>query len=328
MVHILNGEGYKGSGLDLRSRKIWKTLGNDLRVETIVPSLSLRYPAYNFFIGNHSDELTPWIPVLAALNSEDTQFFVLPCCPFQFKSKFHRKNQNVSLYRDYLDYVKMVGKDCGFEMEEDRLKIPSTKRICFVGRTRRDAHRIQVVKEKAKALIESEVNSKENFVPRSSEIKVRNCTKVKKSTVENILQTIVNSLLKLENPVQKVITETDRKLLIEDSNLDWNCGSDLHLNEVAALISNELLTELKSESGGLQTLFRNHNFIFIVDKGRVRLRCHSLDSPEAGKRKGNKFKKENRKKKICWFFEHHPQGCPVPASQCLFAHGDEDLLLK
>lgn len=32
-----------------------------------------------FLIGNHSDELTPWIPILASL-TRDGRFLNIPCC--------------------------------------------------------------------------------------------------------------------------------------------------------------------------------------------------------------------------------------------------------
>lgn len=31
------------------------------------------------------------------------------------------------------------------------------------------------------------------------------------------------------------------------------------------------------------------------------------------------------KTRSCWFHEHHPQRCPLPAEQCTFAHGPADL---
>ena len=30
------------------------------------------------------------------------------------------------------------------------------------------------------------------------------------------------------------------------------------------------------------------------------------------------------KTSLCWFNTNHPQGCPLPADSCLFAHGDTD----
>ena len=58
--------------------------------------------------------------------------------------------------------------------------------------------------------------------------------------------------------------------LLSQENLDksWNAGGKLPLGEIPkSVLSLDLLKELKSECGGLQTLLRNHNHIFIVDKG-------------------------------------------------------------
>ncbi len=77
-------------------------------METIVPSRDTRFSGYDWLVGNHSDELTPWIPALAALTSQEAKFMVLPCCPFEFSRKFQRRNTAKSVYRDYLDYVREV----------------------------------------------------------------------------------------------------------------------------------------------------------------------------------------------------------------------------
>lgn len=34
---------------------------------------------------------------------------------------------------------------------------------------------------------------------------------------------------------------------------------------------------------------------------------------------------EMRKTKQCFFFENHPDGCPLDSENCRFAHGKEDL---
>ncbi len=109
-MYILTKEGYVGCGVDLRRRRIWDTYGDgvDLRVETVVPSASARYDGYTWLIGNHSDELTPWIPVMAALTSRETKFFVLPCCPFRFTGKFVKSGGKSSVYQEYLEYVREV----------------------------------------------------------------------------------------------------------------------------------------------------------------------------------------------------------------------------
>ena len=63
-------EGFgKGVGFDLRERKIWSTfrkMGNtniDLRVTTVSPNETNldQFQGFDWLIGNHSDELTPWV---------------------------------------------------------------------------------------------------------------------------------------------------------------------------------------------------------------------------------------------------------------------------
>lgn len=55
-----------GYGIDLRQRKIWtRFVGTDLREKTLNPEEDLLSDS-DFLIGNHTDELTPWIPVMAA----------------------------------------------------------------------------------------------------------------------------------------------------------------------------------------------------------------------------------------------------------------------
>jgi tRNASer (uridine44-2'-O)-methyltransferase len=47
----------------LRRRKIWdffESVGTDLRVETFAPKPEPILSGYDWVIGNHSDELTPW----------------------------------------------------------------------------------------------------------------------------------------------------------------------------------------------------------------------------------------------------------------------------
>ena len=185
-------------------------ISNLLRVETVLPTSESRYPSFTWLLGNHSDELTPWIPVMAALTSAASKFFVLPCCPFTFTGKFVKKNAKVSQYRDYLDYVRGVGSACGFEMEEDRLRIPSTKRICFVGRSRiKHGADQETQMQTILDMIPAEENSDENsekrqkmdnkFVPRPAEIKVRNCTRIEQSVKEEILDIVLKRLLERRN---------------------------------------------------------------------------------------------------------------------------------
>ena len=69
-VYILNSEGHKGVGFDLRRRGIWDWFPTkpELREEPIIPGVETRFPGIDWILGNHSDELTPWIPVFACLS--------------------------------------------------------------------------------------------------------------------------------------------------------------------------------------------------------------------------------------------------------------------
>ncbi|KAM9742166.1 putative tRNA (uracil-O(2)-)-methyltransferase isoform 1-T1 [Dama dama] len=138
LVHILSNEGHPGRGIDVRRRKIWDMYGPQTRLEesAITPNDKTLFPDVDWLIGNHSDELTPWIPVIAARSSYDCRFFVLPCCFFDFVGKFQRMQSSKTQYRGYLDFITEVGSACGFHVEEDCLRIPSTKRVCLIGKSR------------------------------------------------------------------------------------------------------------------------------------------------------------------------------------------------
>ncbi|XP_032109936.1 probable tRNA (uracil-O(2)-)-methyltransferase [Sapajus apella] len=138
LVHILSSEGHPGRGIDVRKRKIWDMYGPHTRLEedAITPNDKTLFPDVDWLIGNHSDELTPWIPVIAARSAYNCCFFVLPCCFFDFVGKYPRRQSKKTQYREYLDFIKEVGSTCGFHVEEDCLRIPSTKRVCLVGKSR------------------------------------------------------------------------------------------------------------------------------------------------------------------------------------------------
>jgi len=56
-------------------------------------------------------------------------YFVLPCCTWDFTKKFSDRCINSSHYRTYLNYIHKIGETCGFIVNEDVLRIPSTKRV-------------------------------------------------------------------------------------------------------------------------------------------------------------------------------------------------------
>lgn len=65
-------------------------------------------------------------------------FFLLPCCPFDFYGKFSKNLPNcikfaadVGKFGQYFTYIYSIINHLGFQVELDRLKIPSTKRVRF-----------------------------------------------------------------------------------------------------------------------------------------------------------------------------------------------------
>lgn len=119
LTYCLRSEGHMGIGIDLQKREIWDKYPPDvtaaLRHEKIDPE-TFDCSGYDWILGNHSDELSPWVPVLAArcqrdisqrpmcgFSADDTngetqgikrarrrahpRFFLLPCCFFDFDER-------------------------------------------------------------------------------------------------------------------------------------------------------------------------------------------------------------------------------------------------
>ena len=305
LVYLLTMEGHKGVGYDIRKRNIWSWFPDtvDLREETITPNLATSFPGTDRVLGNHSDELTPWVPIMAAMSSPTTSYWVLPCCPFSFSSKYQRRDANKSVWRDYLDWLRHMGGEAGFEVEEDRMRIPSTKRVCLVGK------QVTGMRDR-KAELEQIVSSYAgNFVPREKVERVRNCSQVDKVVVGDIVSRVVELCLGNEN-------------LIDVEGRKWNHGGSIPLGIVASTLAEQgvVLAKLKAECGGLQTLLRNHHFIFVVEKGLVRVRVPGKDQPRNRRGKAPSDNSERHKTKPCWHHHHHPHGCPLQDHQCQWSH--------
>jgi tRNASer (uridine44-2'-O)-methyltransferase len=65
LVYLLTMEGYSGYGIDIRKRDIWDKYPPEVRLveEPIYPESSVY--EVDYIIANHSDELTPWVPLIA-----------------------------------------------------------------------------------------------------------------------------------------------------------------------------------------------------------------------------------------------------------------------
>ena len=156
------------------------------------------------------------------------------------------------MFRDYLDYVTEMGKLAGFEVEEDRMRIPSTKRICLVG----SAVPNQDYESRKQKVLDYVSKQIENFKPREKVEKVRNCTQIGLDIIELIVKMVANICLKTENLIPK------------NSEGFWNAGGEISLGDVVGQLQEEKvdLSRLKAECGGLQTLLKNNHSVFQVKK--------------------------------------------------------------
>uniref|UniRef100_A0A3Q1GDU6 tRNA (uracil-O(2)-)-methyltransferase n=1 Tax=Acanthochromis polyacanthus TaxID=80966 RepID=A0A3Q1GDU6_9TELE len=343
LVHILINEGHPGKGIDVRRRKIWDMYGSQTLLEekAITPSESFLFPGTDWLIGNHSDELTPWIPVIAARSSYSCRYFVLPCCFFDFYGKYQRRQCKKSQYKEYVDFIAEVSQVCGFNTEEDCLRIPSTKRVCLVGKSRnyelsdeaeseqRRANLIQSRQICPRVTGERSDVGKEGggchgnaegdgtwgagFQPREKIPMVRNCAALSRDFVDSVVLRVANALLGM--------TVDDG----EGPCSDWNKGGSLSVGEIAGRLEQETLQLLKRECGGLQTLLKNNHQVFRVEGGRVFIKDWRDEKSARVNTKRKPVAPGALKTRLCWFHLHHPQGCPLQAGNCAFAHGPDDL---
>ncbi|KAJ6515316.1 hypothetical protein C8R45DRAFT_956091 [Mycena sanguinolenta] len=172
LTHILLSCGYTGIGVDLRARTSWGTYPSHtqtyLRVDAFDPCVlavgaeRTFYTAPDqFIIANHADELTPWTPLLAA-RAQASGFLSIPCCAWMFDARFERgsaavggakderelaalvetlnlgaDSSNTSGYAQYRIWLAQLHEHCGWEIECEVLRIPSTRNWALVGRRRK-----------------------------------------------------------------------------------------------------------------------------------------------------------------------------------------------
>lgn len=177
LVYLLIKEGYAGWGFDARARKSWEGYnapsplspsGNSLEQLLLLPSVVPTgtvgdgnpgvdakdihngvFPPNTFIISNHADELTPWTPILATIS--ECPFITIPCCSHNLAGDKWRappprdKTKSKSTYSSLVEWVRDIGEDCGWEVETEMLRIPSTRNTCLLGRKRTiDASRVNI----------------------------------------------------------------------------------------------------------------------------------------------------------------------------------------
>ena len=106
-------------------------------------------PTGCFLIGNHADELTPWIPPLAT-RYHASGYLSIPCCAWTFDARFDRSRDvpfrdvdaeslnlggeaGSSSYALYRIWLAALSVHCGWAVEVEMLRIPSTRNWAIVG---------------------------------------------------------------------------------------------------------------------------------------------------------------------------------------------------
>lgn len=100
------------------------------------------FPKNTFVIGNHSDELTCWIPLLGY------PFMVLPCCSHSLsgaKVRYPSRSANSSsTYAALVDQVEVLSKQVGWKVEKEMLRIPSTRNAALISYNKDDFNPLKV----------------------------------------------------------------------------------------------------------------------------------------------------------------------------------------
>ncbi|KAG7558211.1 hypothetical protein FFLO_02864 [Filobasidium floriforme] len=178
LVHILISEGYKGKGIELRERRTWPGYPAETR-EALVeqgidpprwfPNTLEEWQTGSwegkedcpieegmFLIGNHADEMTPWLPLLSLIPKTPAPHLSLPCCLHTLNGLFtyntfvppqtheHMPSGDFeeglekgdSRYKAYLKWLGWAGLNCGWLWEKEPLRVPSTKSWGIIARKR------------------------------------------------------------------------------------------------------------------------------------------------------------------------------------------------
>lgn len=158
---------------------------------------------------------------------------------------------------------------------------------------------------------------KENQIKlRTKEQIVRNCTQIDRNIVNEIVLKLFKILLNNYNDDESF--ESDNKNAFQNDNTEkdnnWNAGKYIEIIDLIKHLSENELRILKSECGGLKTLLKNKHEIFVINGNTVSIRKPQIKEIEFLK------EKIKLKKRKCFFYDYHPDGCPLKDDECTFIH--------
>ena len=146
--HTGNNDDEVGEGEEEANSTTYNNGGSSGRGCVENPDVLL--PTGCFLIGNHADELTPWIPPLATRYLA-SGYLSIPCCAWSFDARFDRaqdvpfcavdtESLNLggegvagSSYALYRVWLAALSVHCGWAVEVEMLRIPSTRNWAVVG---------------------------------------------------------------------------------------------------------------------------------------------------------------------------------------------------
>ncbi|KAG7095041.1 hypothetical protein E1B28_005831 [Marasmius oreades] len=200
LTHILVSEGYDGHGFDVRARASWSTYPPHTQAKLYVYAFdplsstigSDHLQPGAFIIANHADELTPWTPVVSTLISA-SGYLSIPCCAWTFDSKYERSSNqpfplpsdeslesfttrlnlggdgsNTSSYTMFRIWLATLSLHCGWQVECETLRIPSTRNWAIIGRKRLELVPDQVAHGHVEGILQN-VQARRLFKPRKPE---------------------------------------------------------------------------------------------------------------------------------------------------------------
>ncbi|KZT35077.1 DUF1613-domain-containing protein [Sistotremastrum suecicum HHB10207 ss-3] len=159
LTHILVSEGYTGKGVDVRRRVSWDSFPSatqeSLHVHAVDPTnldaSTTFLPPGVFIIANHADELSPWTPVISTVKAA-SGYLSIPCCAWAFDTRYSRERHSettlppeeinkmnlggegqTSSYAKYRIWLAAQSVACGWDLECDTLRIPSTRNWAIIG---------------------------------------------------------------------------------------------------------------------------------------------------------------------------------------------------